>query len=113
MVCHSLEMVGKEKIVGMSIWNFLILISVGFGVASLFYSDSTFIFLLCMGKEERFYLEISGKQPGVGTEIRLEIFNPFRLAINIVGALFIFVVPILYYRIFKFRKKQDISIKGV
>jgi hypothetical protein len=29
-----------------------------------------------------------------------------------VGSTFIFVVPVLYYKIFKFRQKQDNSVQG-
>ena len=87
--------------------------SLGFGVASIFYSDSIIIFHQCMGKEERFHLDILGRILPRGILIRLEFFNPFRLCFNTAGVLFIFVVPILYFHIFKFRKRQDNSIQGI
>ena len=113
MVCHSQAIAGKEKNIGISARDYLIMTSLGFAVASIFYSDSINIFLFCMGKEERFHLDILGKPAKSGVLIRLDFFSPFRLCINIAGALFIFVVPLLYYQIFKFRKKQDNSIQGI
>ena len=112
MVCHSRAIAGEEKNIGNKARDFLIMISLGFGVAPIFYSDSIRVFHLCMGKEERFLLDIPGHSAKSGVQFRLDFFNPFRLCINIAGALFIFVVPMLYYQIFKFRKKQDNSIQG-
>ena len=112
MVCHSSAIIGREKKVGTTVLDLLILISVGIAIESFYYSDSILIFLLCMGKEERFYLEISGQKPGTGTFTRLQISNPFRLSFLIAGFLYVFVVPILYYKIFKFRKKRDNSVQG-
>ena len=48
-----------------------------------------------------------------GDIIKLPMSNPFRLCIYVVGYAFLFVVPFCYYKIFKFRQKQDISIKGM
>ena len=112
MVCHSSAIAGREKNVGKTVQDLLILLSVGIGIDSIFYSDSILIFLHCMGKEERFYLEILGQKPGTGTFIRLEILSPFRLIC--ISAVFSsqFVVPIFYCKIFKFRKKQDKGIQG-
>ena len=120
MVCHSQAIAGREKIIGNKARDFLIMTSLGFGVASIFYSDSITIFHFCMGKEERLHLDILGQPAKSGVlskqkalMIRLDFFNPFRLSFNIAVFLFIFVVPLLYYQIFKFRKKQDNSIQGI
>ena len=120
MVCHSQAIAGREKIIGNKVRDFLIMTSLGFGVASIFYSDSITIFHLCMGKEERNHLDISGQPAKSGLlskqkalNMRLDFFNPFRLCANISMTLFIFVVPLLYYQIFKFRKKQDNSVQGI
>ena len=81
---------------------------------SLIYRESTFNFLFCMGKMEMFYfdLKLPFSPPIGGAGIKLPFFNPFRLSVNMVGYTFIFVVPLLYYKIFKFRKKQDNSVQG-
>ena len=68
-----------------------------------------------MGKMEMFHLDLKHpfSPPIGGAAIKLPFFNPFRLSANMVGYTFIFVVPLLYYKIFKFRKKQDNSVKGM
>ena len=82
---------------------------------SLIYRESTFNFLSCMGKMEMFYFDFRHpfSTPIGGTGIKLPFFNPFRLSVNMVGYTFIFVVPLLYYKIFKFRQKQDNSVQGM
>ena len=107
-------MIGREKNVGQRIRDFAVYFSLGIGLASFVYSDSLYIFLICMGKEERskFDLENFGQPPLGGVEIKLNFFNPFRLSVNIAAFSFIFVVPIFYYKIFKFRRMQDASVQG-
>jgi hypothetical protein len=82
---------------------------------SLIYRESTFNFLSCMGKMEMFYFDLKHpfSTPIGGAGIKLPFFNPFRLIVNMVGYTFIFVVPFLYYKIFKFRQKQDNSVQGM
>ena len=113
MVCHSSAIAGREKIFGGKLRNLLILISLVIAMFSIFYADNIFIFLLCMGKEERFYQEITGQKPGIGTNTNLNMSNPFKQSINLVICLFIFVVPFLYFKIFMFRRNQDMSIQGI
>ena len=105
MVCHSQAIAGLEKKIGNKAWDFLIMTSLGFGVAPIFYSDSIPVFHLCIGKEEIFHPDFWGQAAKSGVQICLDFFNPFRLCVNIAGALFFFVVPMLYFQIFKFRKK--------
>ena len=82
---------------------------------SLIYRESTINFLFCMGKMEIFYFDfkLPFSPPIGGAGIKLPFFNPFRLSVNMVGFTFIFVVPVLYYKIFKFRQKQDNSVQGM
>ena len=47
-----------------------------------------------------------------GSGIKLNFFNPFRLSVNTVGYAFMVVVPVMYFKIFKFRMKQDTSVVG-
>ena len=115
MVCHASSMIGREKELGQQIQNLTVCLSVGLGVISLFYKESINIFLLCMGKEERFKFDVENfdqRFPG-GSGIKLTFFHPFRLCVNLAVFSFIFVVPILYHMIFKFRRKQDRSIQGI
>ena len=115
VVCNASSVVGREKKIGHHILKLVVYFSIGIGVASFAYSDSIRIFLMCMGKEERFKFNmeniIEKRLGGVG--IQLEFFHPFRLSFNIAIFSFAFVVPILYYRIFKFRKKQDSKVQGI
>ena len=117
MVCHASTVIGREKYLGQKIHDLTVCLSVGLGVISLFYRESINIFLLCMGKEERFRFETENLakqfQGGSLSGIKLTFFHPFRLSVNTAAFSFIFVVPILYHTIFKFRKKQDTSIQGI
>ena len=48
-----------------------------------------------------------------GTELRQDIWAPARLLVNTICWAFLFLVPILYWRIFKFRNTQVTDIAGV
>ena len=106
---------GKEKQFGNHILKLSLYTSLGIGLLSLKYRENTSYFLFCMGKMELFYFDLkhifSPTLGGAG--IKLPFFNPFRLSVNMVGFTFIFVVPVLYYKIFKFRQKQDNSVQGM
>ena len=67
-----------------------------------------------MGKMELFYVDLKDpfSPPPGGAGIKLPFFHPFRLGVNIVIYSFLVAIPILYYKIFKFRQKQDTSITG-
>ena len=47
-----------------------------------------------------------------GMELRLPIWAPARVLVNLTTWAFIFLVPILYWRIFKFRNTQ-VNVAGV
>ena len=108
-------MIGREKHIGNQILKISLYTSLGIGMLSLIYRESTLNFLFCIGKMEMFYFDLKHpfSPPIGGTQIKLPFFNLFRLSINLVGSTFIFVVPVLYYKIFKFRQKQDDSVKGM
>jgi hypothetical protein len=105
---------GKEKQIGNQILKLSFYTSLGIALLSLKYRENTSYFLFCMGKMELFYFDLKHpfSPPLRGAYIKLPLFNPFRLSVNIVGYAFFVVIPILYYKIFKFRQKQDTSIKG-
>ena len=114
MVCHAEAMVGKEKIIGRQIVIIPTSTSIGFGFTACILGESTRTFLSCMGKMELFIFDLSNPfLPFLGGDIlKLPKLNLFRLSIYFVGYAFIVIVPILYYKIFMFRKKQDMSITG-
>ena len=114
MVCHATSMLGREKYLGNQTIKFSVLLSMGIGLASLIFGENAVIFLLCMGKSE--LMNFSLQNPFLplegGSGIKLNFFNPFRLSVNTVGYAFMVVVPVLYFKIFKFRMKQDTSVAG-
>ena len=114
VVCKGSLVIGREKKVGQHILQLMICFSVGIGVAAFAYSHHIRIFLMCMGTEERFNFDIDNffQQSTGGVGIRLGFFHPFRLSFNIAAFAYIVVVPILYHKIFKFRKFQDKTVKG-
>ena len=115
MVCHAQTMVGRQKKIGRQIVKILICTSIGIGLASFINRRHTETFLTCMGRMELFVFDLRNPFHSLigGDIIKLPISNPFRLCIYVVGYAFILVVPFCYYKIFKFRQKQDISIKGM
>ena len=114
MVCHAQAMVGRQKCIGRQIVKISICTSIGFGLASFIHRRNTQTFLTCMGRMELFVFDLRNPfLPLIGGDIvKLPVSHPFRLCIYLVAYAFLFVVPFCYYKIFKFRKKQDISIKG-
>ena len=115
VVCKAKEIIGREKQIGNQILKISIFISLWIGLMSLIYRDTHFAFLFCMGKAEMFYINLHHPfSPLIGgTAIKLPFLNPFRMIANMVGYTFIFVVPLLYFKIFKFRQKQDNSVQGM
>ena len=89
--------------------------SLGMGLMSIVYRDNNLIFLLCMGREEwfKFDLENLFTQFVGGTSLNMENAHPFRVLLNTATFSFVFVVPVLYYKIFHFRKVQDSGIQGI
>ena len=47
-----------------------------------------------------------------GIETTLPIYYPFRLGLHLSVFSFILIVPLLYFKIFMFRRTQDTSFKG-
>jgi hypothetical protein len=115
VVCHASTMVGKETKVGNQIRDLVVLFSIGIGMSSLVYSENTFIFLVCMGREEKFEFNFDNfvEEFVGGITFKLEMFHPFRFSVNMAVFSFILVVPILYHKIFNFMNAQNTSIKGM
>ena len=115
VVCHSTAFNGKERKLGRQVRDLVIYISAVIGISSIFYSEHINIFLLCMGKQERFIFDMSSfdKQSLGGPDINLGFVHPFRFTSIVAGYLFIFAVPVFYYKIYTFRKQQEKSVKGI
>ena len=115
VVCQAATMVGREKDFGHQIVCLSVCTSLGIGLTSLIYRENMRMFLECMGKSEWFILDLQNPFLTIvgGSAIKLNFFNPFRLSVNTVVFAFFVVVPILYYKIFRFRQKQDTSIAGM
>ena len=93
----------------------LVSTSVIIGLTSLIQKEHTHMYLLRMGRQEKFIIDLENVfQPFIrGIETTLPFFNPFRLSLHIAVFSFFFIVPVLYCRIVMFRKRQDTSIKGI
>ena len=84
------------------------------GAMSVVFRDNTLKFLLCRGKEERFEFDFKDIDHGFGggASLNLGILHPFRFLLNIALFSFVMIVPMLYYKIFNFRKEHDTSVQG-
>ena len=84
------------------------------GIISFFYRENTLLYLLCMGREEWFKFDLQNIPRHIpsGVGLNMALYHPYRMLQNINLSLFIFVVPLLYYKIYTFRNQQDISVKG-
>ena len=114
VVCHVGPMMGRENQIGNLIWNLLVTTSVVMGLGSLLQPGHTHVFLLCMGRQEHFIMDLENIfQPFIrGIETKLPIYYPLRLGLHLSVFSFIRIVPLLYFKIFMFRRSQDTSIKG-
>ena len=92
-----------------------ILTLVSIVIVSILYRNNTHIYLLCMGREEAFKHDLGDftKEVGGGVSMKMELLHPFRILLNISTLSFIVLVPVLYYKIFTFRKFQDSSVQGL
>ena len=114
MVCHARAMLGREKEIANQILRVSIMTPCAMSFLSLLHREHTFQVLFCMGRMEQFYYHLRfpfSNQIG-GAGITLKFFHPFRISVNVFTFSFFIVVPVLYSRIFKFRKSQDELISG-
>ena len=114
VVCRAATMVGVEKMIGIKILKCSVCTSLGIGLATVYQRETTTMYLDCMGRSEWFMFDLQNPfLPFIGgSGINVKLFHPFRLSVNSVAFAFVLVVPVLYYKIFQFRKKQDINIRG-
>ena len=107
-------MVGVEKMIVLKILKCSLCTSVGIGLATVYHRETTRMYLDCMGRSEWFLFDLENPfLPFIGgSGINVKLLHPFRLSVNSVAFAFVLVVPVLYYKIFQFRKKQDMNIRG-
>ena len=84
------------------------------GLISGIYKENSLMFLLCMGKEERFRFDFKEtiRPFPKGASMNLEYMHPYRVLLNSAIFSFNIIVPVLYYKIFNFRKAHDNSLTG-
>ena len=94
--------------------NVTAICSIFVGILSFYYRNNTHIFLLCMGREEWFAYDLNNMSHKLvgATGLNLEHTHPWRILMCVALLGFNILVPMLYYKIFKFRKEQNISITG-
>ena len=114
IVCHAHKVHGKEKRIGKLFKNCLLLTSLYEGLASLTVTKHVHSYMLCMGQEEDWKMNLKNPfEPVIkGFATKLPFFHYYRFSILILGFSFIFIVPIIYFKIFYFRWKHDKKIKG-
>ena len=115
MICHADSLLSIENKRGKQIHTLTTIISVGLGIYSAFYGPNTHIWLLCMGREEIFKFDFENifRNYAGGSGFNMKLHHPLRILANLVMFVFIFGVPILYYKVFKFRQVQDNSVQGL
>ena len=103
-----------EKVLTSFFFKFTICVPVLYGITTSFYLNKIRLFLICMGKEERFLFEVSDffENSSSGTSIKLSFLHPFRLCFNFIAFSFVFIVPFFYFLIYKFRNSQTTSVQG-
>jgi hypothetical protein len=74
---------------------------------SFLYREQNFVFLDCIGKAEYFH---SQNKSSVRLFWLLPLYHPFHLLSIIAFFSYTFVVPLAYFRIYRFRKQQDSKV---
>ena len=99
MVCHASSMVGIEKKIGNEMLRCCVWLALGLGLWSILQRDNMRMYLDCMGKNELFIFDLEHVfLPSVGgAGIKLKLFAPFRLTVNIITFAFILIVPCFYW----------------
>ena len=103
-----------EKVLTNIFFKFTICVPVLYGITSSFYFNKIRLFLICMGKEERFLYEVSDffENSSSGISIKLPFLHPFRLCFNFIAFSFVFIVPFFYFLIYKFRNSHTTTVQG-
>ena len=115
MVCQVdiAEKIGKARL-GKILNIFTFLIPLVLCLPTHYFREDKFVFLQCLGREEDFYYNTDDFFLPVIREvgIRQPLYHPFRLVTNLVIYIYTIVVPVGYYKIYKFIKKHNLQVKG-
>ena len=114
-VCHASMVFGHEGRLGKKFAMISLLFSAAVGLCSAFYRENALIYLLCMGREEQFKFDISSNffhELPNGFTLNLDGTHPLAM-VYISAFSFIFITPVVYFKIFRFRKSQDGSVQGI
>ena len=115
MVCKSILALNMgEKLVSQMVYKFTVWVPILYGVVTPFFFWKIRIFCICMGAEEQFLFKTTDFLLNVsfGSSFKLSFLHPFRLLFNIIAFSFIFVVPVFYFIIYKFRDSQSSTVPG-
>ena len=115
MVCKAVLAFNMgETVLASTVYKTTVCLPFFFCIAAVPNLSKLRMFLICMGKEERFLFETSDffANSKFGSSFKLPFMNPFRLSFNIIAFSFVFVVPSFYFLIYKFRDSQNSSVPG-
>ena len=84
-------------------------------VSTLYNATKLDFYSECMGRQEEFLYTLPNffeKRSHKVNRIDLPFISPYRLFINVQMLAFVFVIPVLYASIYRFRKNHDKRING-
>ena len=120
MVCKAiLALKIGEKWISQMIYRFTVWVPILYGFVTPFFFWKVRIFCICMGGEEQFLFNTSDflATPygiwNLGSSFKQSFLHPFRLTFNIIMFAFVFVVPVFYFLIYKFRDSQNSKAPGL
>ena len=91
----------------------ILFVSISLSTFCLIYIDKSYFYLKCVGKEDIFHEEFKNFDIGLKLVWLLPIYHPFQLISILAFFAFIFIVPIGYICIYRFRQQQVKSVKGL
>ena len=113
--CRSSLVQTKHQRSCFNFWLFgiILFVSTSLTIFSIIYIDKSYFFLKCEGKEELFHEEFKNFDIGIKLVWLLPIYHPFQLISIFAFFAFTFIVPAGYICIYRFRKQQVNSVRGL
>ena len=113
--CRSHLVQTKHQRNCFNIWVISIILVVSISLSSfcVIYSDKSYFYLKCIGREDFFFEEFKNFNIGVKLVWLLPIYHPFQLLSILAFFAFTFFVPIGYICIYRFRKQMNANLKGL
>jgi hypothetical protein len=100
----------QRKSLNILISGFIFIVSFALTFTSFIYREKNFYYLACIGKEEYFH---SQNKSSLRLVWLLPLYHPFHLLSILAFFSYAFMVPIGYFCIYRFRRHQDSSVKGL